>query len=218
MGSALEVQKPKISIGEALELVKKHVSTEYDAARKAHNNAFRDIEKEVGGQTERLDRAVIDQGRAWAMRLAVIARRTSAGSRSNYSNGFQTSKAGPTIEAAVKKIFSLIGELEAIVAVDMEVSLFEPVRKEEYFGSDYGMDSIKKLKATDVTEGFDDSDDVESRAGIVVETIVEACGEKMDQSVRELLEGYEIDVPAPEVPGEEDAATANGGRRRRKRA
>jgi hypothetical protein len=211
MGSALAEQKPKISIGEALELVKKTVSARYDDDRASHNRAFSEIEKQVGGQTERLDRQVIDQGRAWATRLAVIARRTSGGK--NGYDRYQTSKTGAALEGAVKKIYGVLGELEAMVAVDIEVSLFDKVDKSEYFGGDY--DGIKKLTAKRLLEVAEDMGEHFDQDALV-ESILESCGEKVDDDVKALLDQYEIELPEPKPEGDEPASGKGGGRRRKR--
>lgn len=196
--------REKISAAAAIELAKKFAKDRYKADLSNSDHALAEARSFAGGQVERLDKDVIDQGRQWATRLALVSR-TTAG------NGYQASKASASVAGACKKVFAIIGELEALVATDTEISLFQKVDKDDYFGG-YGRDDFKRLSVADLTEGREPGDALEHAD--IVDQIHDMAGNRIAGDLLEYLNQYEIEpIVIPAEP--EGEKPANGRRRRR---
>ncbi|HEX3458504.1 MAG TPA: hypothetical protein VHR97_11170 [Candidatus Baltobacteraceae bacterium] len=195
--------KEKISAAAAIELVKKFAKDRYKEDKANSDRALAHAREMAGGQIERIDKDVIEQGRAWATRLALISRTTGNGSGPSY---YQASRPNAAVVPIVKKLFGIIGELEAIVATDTEISLFQKPDENDYFGFGEG---LKKLTVASLTEDADPGDTI--KAEDIVEGLVEELGDPVREGVVELLKQYEIEPIV--VP--EDQKPAKNGRRRR---
>jgi hypothetical protein len=100
----------------------------------------------------------------------------------------------------------LIGELEAMMATDTEISLFQKVDETEYFGY---AGALKTLSVRELTEYCDPGETVEQST--IVERLVDGLGESVGDAVEELLGQYEIE---PIVVPESEGKPTNGKRRR----
>jgi hypothetical protein len=199
-----EVGKERITAAAAIELAKKFVKDRYKEDKLNNDRALAQARDFAGGQIERVDKDVVDQGRQWATRLAMISRRTAG-------SGYNTSRPAAALVPIVKKLYGLIGELEAMMATDTEISLFQKVDETEYFGY---AGALKKLSVRELTEYCDPGETVEQST--IVEFLVDGLGEKVGDAVEELLGQYEIEPIV--VPGEQEGAPANGKRPRRRRS
>lgn len=196
--------KEKISLGQALELVKEFAKKRYKEDRSNRDRALAHARDLAGGQVERLDKDVVDQGRQWATRLAMISR-TTAGS------GYQTSKSSVAIAAACKKVFGIIGELEALAATDTEIPLFAQIQEEEYFGDHYS--DIRKTTVKSLSEWFGPGESV----GLdqLLDQVTMDVGSGVSEGIREFLAQYEIEpIIVPDEPeGVKPAKNSRRGRR-----
>lgn len=193
--------KEKITAAAAIELVKKFVKDRYKEDKANSDRALAEARTFAGGQVERLDKDVIDQGRQWATRLALISRQTSG-------SGYQASKSGSAIAGAVKKVFAVVGELEALVATDTEISLFQKVDADDYYPR-YGGADIRRLKVEDLTTGCEAGTTIDQ--GAIVDELHDMVGPRVGGHVVELLNQYEIE---PLVVPSENGAPSKGRRRR----
>lgn len=167
--------KERISAAEAIERVKTLVKNRYSDDKADSDRALEEARKFAGGQVERVDKDVIEQGRKWATRLALISRSTASGSGSSY---YQTSKPNAALVPLVKKIFGIIGELEAAVATDSELPLFSPVNERDYYGDTYAPDhDIRKLKVAHITKAGEPGETIDHDS--IVDMISESVGEKI---------------------------------------
>jgi hypothetical protein len=194
--------KEKITAAAAIELVKKFVKDRHKEDKANSDRYLTQARDFAGGQVEQLDKSVVDQGRRWATRLALISR-TTAGS------GYQASKSSQALAGLCKKVFAILGELEAVMATDTEISLFQKVDDNDYFGlsTDFNKMSVRTL-----TEYCDPGETLDQ--GAIVERLIDDLGEKVGDAVTELLSQYEIEPII--VPGKEEGAPAKNGRRRRR--
>ncbi len=211
-GTALA--KPTISPKEALLIAQQTLTTAYKQAKANAAREFANIEARVGGSVEQLDATVIEQGRRWAQRLTLIARRNAG---SNYS----PNKSSVAIQAEVKKIFGVIGSLEAIVANDVEIPLFGKVSEEQFFG-DSSID-IRRFKPKDLDDLVEDSrgvfaggrnkgeDPAELRSKDFLESLLCEVDEEHKALVFEALGDRIVDIPPEE--DEQPKPTRKSGRR-----
>jgi hypothetical protein len=119
------VHKKQITTAAAFDMVKKLATDEFRARKAVSDSNIREAEKTLGGQTKTLDKSLLDQGRAWMTRCALIARR-------NAGSGYNTSKTSVKLQSLVGKISAIIGELEALLVTDVEMGLFENVDKDDF--------------------------------------------------------------------------------------
>ena len=189
--------KERISAAEAIERVKTLVKNRYKDDKADSDRALAEARNFAGGQVERIDKDVIEQGRKWATRLALISRATASGSGAGY---YQTSKPNAALVPIVKKIFGILGELEAVVATDSELPLFSPVHERDYYGERYGPDhDIRKLNVGHITKAGDPGETIDHDA--IVDMISESVGESVGEAVTELLAQFEIEpIVIPEEP------------------
>lgn len=122
---AAAATKKKITMAAAHDLVRKLAADRYRADAEEAKARLQEAQRRVGGQTSKLDSSVLDQGRLWATRLALVARR-------NKKRDYSTSKLSVKLDSAVTKIMAIIGELEAIALTDVEMGLFEDVERDQY--------------------------------------------------------------------------------------
>lgn len=162
-GAGVPAAKKKITMAAAHDLVRKLAADRYRADADEAKARVQEAVRRVGGQTSKLDSSVLDQGRLWATRLALIARR-------NKKRDYTTSKLSGKLDSAVTKIMAIIGELEAIALTDVEMGLFEEVERDHYVAERGYMLS---------------SDDPLSN--------IPYDNKKLRREARELLEQYEIE-------------------------
>lgn len=196
--------KEQITAAAAIELLKKFIKERYKADKVESDRAIEQARQFAGGQIERLDKDVIDQGRQWATRLALISRQTAG-------SGYQASKSGAALGATVKKIFAIVGELEALMAVDTEISLFGKLEERDYYGYDtlrVKGRTVKDLVA-DLANMGEPGEIIDAES--IIATLTDDLGEKVQDAAIALLSQYEIE---PIVVPEEEPAK-NGRRRRR---
>lgn len=213
--TALAERKEQVTPEQLLAVVQNFAKEKFQEARAQTKEAARGIDTMCGGQTEKLDRDVVEQGRTWATRLAIIARRQSG------PNSYSPSKVAVAIQAVTKKVYAAIGELEAIVANDIEIPLFnnpKDLEQQIFGGGPYGIGDIRKAKLKDVLDGIDEEDLADPKAinQIVKDFFAESVGEHIADGVQDLLERYEV-LPTKEAlpdgakPGKR--GRTSGGRR-----
>lgn len=206
--TALAERSTTVTPAEALKLVRDHVRAKYVEAKKAPAQQFKQIAKEVGGQVDKLDRAVVEDVKRLAIRLAAIARRSGGA-------GYNTNKAAPAIQAASKKLFVISAELESVVANDVEIPLFEAPDEASFFG--YGYEDIRRVK---IGRGYGNVDlaEFEGDADLLRDHLSDLVGhhDGLRDEVHELLAGVTITMPAAEP--EADEATDKPAKRGRKAA
>jgi len=122
--NGVTVHKKQITHRAAIDLVKKLATDRYRAERDAAKEALKEAERGIGGSTRKLDRTLVDQGRAWMTRVALIGRRASTGINASKSAGKLTSLAG--------EIAGIVGKIEAIILTDVEIGLFQDVDENDY--------------------------------------------------------------------------------------
>ncbi len=76
-----------------------------DAKEKAKDKKRADLEKTIGGQASRVDESVVNQAECLMARIALIAKRKT----DKYS-----SAGNPQLEAIVKKLGAVVGDLEDV--------------------------------------------------------------------------------------------------------
>lgn len=207
--------KPTITPKEALAIAQQTLGRAFKEAKANASREFASIESRVGGSTEQLDASVIEQGRRWAQRLTMIARR-SAGTRHT------PSKTSVAIQVEVKKIFAVIGSLEAIIANDVEIPLFAQISEQSFFGDDYI--DIRKMKAADLEDivrasagvykyGANKNVDAATlRSREFLDTLLGDIEPEKRQLVIDAIGDRLVDIPADE---DEDEDVPTGKRKRR---
>lgn len=195
--STLAVHKEQVTPEQALARVQQIAKEKYDEAIRQQRKFSKTMDERLGGQSERLDASVVDQGRAWATRLAIIAKR-------NAGTSYSPSKTSIAVQKVVSKIYGAIGELEAIVASDIEIPLFATGGKkaieQQFFGGDSTWADIRKVEPKELFEGIDLQDDYdrEHAPESIADALLESVGEVAADDVREYLKTIEIVVELPE--------------------
>jgi hypothetical protein len=126
-----------ITTSVAIDIVRKAAADELRAAKKARAAKVAEIERAVGGTTKRLDDTVLEQLRMLMTRLALIAKQKNEG----YGNN------AAALDAIVKKLGGVYGELQAYILTDNTVGLFEQILDHEYVARPYGNDKNPLLYA-----------------------------------------------------------------------
>jgi len=125
-GTALATTAPKgtITRSAANQLLKARSVELYQDARRKQDEHRVEFESKFG-RIDRIDDALLRDLQALQMRFAAIQARQRASSQS-YGE--------PKVSKFVSTLGSLIGEVSAHLATDRALSLFEPVREQDYVG------------------------------------------------------------------------------------
>ncbi len=137
------------------------------AAKDENKKRARTLAAELGGQLERLDDDVVEQGRKWAARIAAISAKKKVGRTGGY---YGSAPPSDPLDKIVTKITAVLGELEELRLTDRALGLFETLNEHEYVGSDYVM----------------------SDGGLLAEDWRQQIGEKGEEAAEEVLAQYTI--------------------------